>query len=48
MLLSLAMLVILVKRLRDRDVPLRMAAVFGMVQFMRSKSKLLALKALTA
>ncbi|MCL5671089.1 MAG: CPBP family intramembrane metalloprotease, partial [Acidobacteria bacterium] len=30
-LLSLAMLVILVKRLRDRDVPLRMAAGFGMV-----------------
>jgi membrane protease YdiL (CAAX protease family) len=30
-LLSLAMLVILVKRLRDRDVPLRMAAGFGLV-----------------
>ena len=30
-LLSLAMVVILVKRLRDRDVPLRMAALFGMV-----------------
>lgn len=30
-LLSLAMLVILVNRLRDRDVPLRMAAGFGMV-----------------
>jgi membrane protease YdiL (CAAX protease family) len=30
-LLSLAMLVILVKRLRDRDVPLRMAAGFGVV-----------------
>jgi membrane protease YdiL (CAAX protease family) len=30
-LLSLAMLVILVKRLRDRDVPLKMAAGFGVV-----------------
>ncbi len=30
-LLSLAMLVILIRRLRDRDVPLRMAAVFGLV-----------------
>ena len=30
-LLSLAMLVILIKRLRDRDVPLRMAAGFGLV-----------------
>lgn len=30
-LLSLAMLVILVKRLRDRDVPLRMSAGFGLV-----------------
>jgi membrane protease YdiL (CAAX protease family) len=30
-LLSLAMLIILVKRLRDRDVPLRMAAGFGVV-----------------
>jgi len=30
-LLSLAMLVILVRRLRDRDVPLRMAVAFGLV-----------------
>ncbi len=30
-LLSLAMLIILVKRLRDHDVPLRMAAAFGVV-----------------
>lgn len=30
-LLSLAMLVILIKRLRDRDVPLKMAAGFGVV-----------------